>query len=177
MLMVVLWDALFKSSSRHPPGRTVIKRVSCRSHRQYHDQTYVVAVQLLLLVKLRVQLVDTGPEVGRVTTEGDVEVLQEGVTASKQRLGLVGVSINTRLAVKDNDLVSEIGSHDEIVLDDEGGLLGVHDESLDDTAGNDTLFGVEIWVQYEHAGPKRAVQMWRLGKQNIGQTHKQRAHR
>lgn len=38
----------------------------------------------------------------------------------------------------------QVGGHDEIVLDNECGLLGVHDETLDDSRGNDTLLGVEI---------------------------------
>ena len=100
------------------------------------DNTYVVATQLLLLVELRVGLVDTRTEVGRVTTESDVQVLQEAVAAREQRLGLVGVRVDTGLAVKDNDTVCKVGGHDEIVLDDEGGLLSVHDEALDDTTGN-----------------------------------------
>ena len=106
--------------------------------------THVVATQLLLLVELRSVLVDTRSVVGRITTEGDVEVLQEGVAAGEEGLGLVGMRVDTGLTVKDNDTVGEIGSHDEIVLDDEGRLLGVHDVSLDDSRGNDTLLGIEV---------------------------------
>lgn len=106
--------------------------------------THVVAVHLLLLVELRAVLVDTRTEVGRVTTEGDVEVLQEGVAAGEEGLGLVGMSVDTGLTVKYDDTIGKISSHDEIVLDDEGSLLGVHDVSLDDTGGNDTLLGVEV---------------------------------
>jgi len=107
---------------------------------------YVVSVELLLLVELRVQLVDAGAVVGGVATERDVQVLEEGVATREQRLGLVGVGVDARLAVEDDDAVGEIGGHDEIVLDDEGGLLGVHDEALDDAGGHDTLLGVEVWV-------------------------------
>lgn len=55
--------------------------------------------------------------------------------------------VDTRLTIEDDDTVGEIGSHDEIVLDDESRLLSVHDESLDDTASHDTLFGIEIWTR------------------------------
>ena len=48
------------------------------------------------------------------------------------------------MAVKDNDTVSKIGSHDEIVLDDESSLLGVHNEALDDTGCDNTLFRIEV---------------------------------
>lgn len=143
LIMGVLGDALFKSSCRYPPGRTA-KVVSYVPVAQHEDPTYVVAVQLLLLVKLRVQLVDTGPVVGGVTAEGDVQVLQEGVATGEERLGLIGMRIDTGLAVEDDDTVGQIGSHDEIVLHDEGRLLGVHDEPLDDTAGDDTLLGIEV---------------------------------
>lgn len=108
------------------------------------QSTYVVAAKLLLLVELRVGLVDTRPKVGRVTAEGHVQILQEGVATRKQRLRLVGVRIDTRLAVKDDDTVGEISSHDEIVLDDKGRLLGMHDKPLNNTAGHDTLFGIKV---------------------------------
>jgi len=52
--------------------------------------------------------------------------------------------INARLSIEDNNLISEVCGHDEVVFDNEGRLLGVHDESLDDTTGDNTLFGVEI---------------------------------
>ena len=106
--------------------------------------TYVVAIQLLLLVELRTLLVDTGAVVDGVTAEGDVEVLQESVAASEKRLGLIGVSIDTWLAVKDNDTVGKVSGHDEVVLDNESGSLGVHDETLDNSGSNDALLGVEV---------------------------------
>ena len=106
--------------------------------------THVVALGLLLLVELRVVLVDAGPVVGRVAAEGDVQVLQEAVAAGEQGLGLVGVGVDAGLAVEDDDPVGEVGGHDEVVLDDEGRLLGVHDEALDDARGDDTLLGVEV---------------------------------
>lgn len=112
--------------------------------RGYCGGTYVVAVQLLLLVQLRVHLVDTWTEVGWVTTESNVEVLQELVAASKEGLWCVSTRLNTWLTIKDNDTVSKVSGHDEIVLDNEGGLLGVHDETLDDTGSNNTLLGIEV---------------------------------
>ena len=38
----------------------------------------------------------------------------------------------------------QISSHDEIVLDDESGLLRMHDEALDDTCTYDTLLRIEV---------------------------------
>lgn len=108
------------------------------------EGAYVVAAHLLILVELRALLVDTRAEVGRIATEGDVKVLEELVAAGQERLGLVGVGIDTRLAIEDNDAVGKVSGHDEIVLDNEGGLLGVHDETLDDARGNDTLLRVEV---------------------------------
>jgi len=104
----------------------------------------VVAAQLLFLVELRVGLVNARAEVGRVAAEGDVQILQELVAASEKRLGLVSMSVDTRLAIKDDNAIGEVRGHDKIVLDDESSLLGVHDESLDDATCNDTLLGVEI---------------------------------
>lgn len=54
------------------------------------------------------------------------------------------MSINTGLAVKDNDAIGKICGHGEIVLNDESSLLGVHDETLDDSGSNDTLLRVKV---------------------------------
>ena len=107
-------------------------------------QEVEVAGQLLLLVHLTVVLVDTGTVAVGVTTEGDVQALQEPVAASDQGLGGLSAGVDGGLTVEDNDTVSKVGGHDEIVLDDESGLLGVHDETLDDTSSNDTLLGVQV---------------------------------
>lgn len=106
--------------------------------------TYVVAIQLLLLVKLRAQLVDTRAVVDRITAEGNVEVLEELVAASEEGLWGVSVSVKAWLAVKDNDTISKVSCHDEIVLDNKSCSLGVHDEALDDSRGNDTLLRIEV---------------------------------
>ena len=107
-------------------------------------QEEIVSAQLLLLVKLGLVLVDTGTVRIGIATEGDVQVLQEAVAASKQGFRLVGTGLDGWLTIKDDNTVCEVRGHDEIVLDDKGGLLGVHDEALDDTRGNNTLFGVEV---------------------------------
>lgn len=106
--------------------------------------TYVASCGLLLGVLDTVELVDTRAVGARVTTEGDVQGLEELVAAGEQGLGCVGVRLDGRLAVEDDDTVGKVGCHDEIVLDDEGGLLGVHDEALDDTRGDNTLLGIEV---------------------------------
>lgn len=121
----------------------------------------VVAVQLLLLVELRLVLVDTRAVVDGVASEGDVQVLEEGVATRQERLWRVGVRLDTRLAVEDDDTVGEVSSHDEIVLDDKRGLLGVHDEALDDASGNDTLLRVKVG--------RRLVDKVDIGGQTKGQ--------
>lgn len=54
------------------------------------------------------------------------------------------MGINTGLAVKDNDTIGKIGGHGEIVLNNEGSLFGVHDETLNDSRGNNTLLRVKV---------------------------------
>lgn len=49
-----------------------------------------------------------------------------------------------RSTVEDDNLVSKVCSHDEIVLDDEGGLLVVQDESSDDLGADNTLLRVKV---------------------------------
>lgn len=107
-------------------------------------ETYVVAGQLLLLVHLGVVLVNTRPERVGVAAESDVQALQELVAAGQQALGRLRTGVDRGLTVEDDDAVGEVGSHGEIVLDDECRLLGVHDETLNDTRGDDTLLGVKI---------------------------------
>ena len=106
--------------------------------------TYVVPLQFLLMVQLTVVLVNTWTVAVGIATEGDIEVLKEPVAASQERFRGVGPGVDRWFAVKDNDTVCEVSGHDKVVLDDECGLLGVHDESLDDTRSNDTLLGVKV---------------------------------
>ena len=54
---------------------------------------------------------------------------QELVHTGQKRLGWRGGGRDSGLAFEHDDTVGEIRSHDEIVLNDEGGLLGVEDES------------------------------------------------
>ncbi len=108
------------------------------------EATYVFPTQFLLLIQLALVLVDSGPEAVRIPAKGNVEILQEAITPRQQTLGNIGFGLNRGLAVEDDDPVCEVGGHDEIVLDDESRLLGVHDEALDDSRGDDTLFGVQI---------------------------------
>ena len=98
----------------------------------------------MLRVLDTVELVDTRAVGAGVAAEGDVQGLEELVAAGEQRLGRLGARVDRGLTVEDDDAVGEVGGHDEIVLDDKGGLLGVHDEALDDARGDDTLLGVEV---------------------------------
>jgi len=104
----------------------------------------VVSGSLLLLVLDRVQLVDAGTEVLRVTAEGDIEAFEERIHAGKEALRSAGLSLDGRLSFKYNNPVGQVGGHDEVVLDDEGGLLGVHDEAFDDLTSDDTLLRVQV---------------------------------
>ena len=105
---------------------------------------YIISTHLLLLVHLTVVLVDARTVAIRVTSECDIEILQELVASCHQRFGLVSARVDRWHTVEDNDAVCEIGGHDKVVLDDKGSLLGVHYETLDYTSCNDSLFGIEV---------------------------------
>mmetsp|Transcript_10961 Transcript_10961/g.37287 ORF Transcript_10961/g.37287 Transcript_10961/m.37287 type:complete len:249 (+) Transcript_10961:636-1382(+) len=79
-----------------------------------------------------------------VSPEGDGQALQEAVHPREQRLRGVGLAGDPRPAVVDDHAVGEVGCHDEVVLHDEGRLLGVHDESLNHLCGHDALLRVEV---------------------------------
>jgi len=49
-----------------------------------------------------------------------------------------------RLTVEHDDLVSQVGSHDEIVLHNERSSLRRHDPTLNDLSADDALFGVQV---------------------------------
>ena len=98
----------------------------------------------MLSVLDRLVLVDPRAVVGRVTAEGDVELLEELVHPGEQRLRRVRGGRDRRQAVVDDDAVGEVGRHDEIVLDNERRLLGVQHEPLDHLGGDQTLLGVEV---------------------------------
>jgi len=91
-----------------------------------------------------VELVDTRAVGAGVAAEGNVQSLEEFVAASEQGLGRLCARVDRGLTVEDDDAVGKVSGHDEIVLDNESGLLGVHDETLDDTRGDNTLLGVEV---------------------------------
>ncbi|PWZ00343.1 hypothetical protein BCV70DRAFT_109253 [Testicularia cyperi] len=104
----------------------------------------VLTSGLLLLVLDRVELVDTWTVVGGVTTHRHFKGRKEAVHTGEERLGALGGSLDGRLALVNNDAVGEVGGHDDVVLDDHGGLARVNDESLDDARGDDTLLRVEV---------------------------------
>lgn len=56
----------------------------------------------------------------------------------------MGCAFDAWLAVVDDHLVGEVGRHDEVVLDDEGSLLVVEDEALDDSSADDSLLTVQV---------------------------------
>lgn len=113
-------------------------------HLEFAFKTYVASCGLLLRVLDTVELVDTRAVGAGVAAEGNIQSLEELVAASEQRLGRLSARVDRGLSVKDDDAVGKVSGHDEIVLDDEGGLFGVHDETLDDTRGDNTLLRVEV---------------------------------
>lgn len=70
--------------------------------------------------------------VGRVSAEGDLQVFQELVHARQQRLRRMGCCLLAGNAIVHDYTVREVSRHDEVMLYDEGRLLAVHDEALDD---------------------------------------------
>mmetsp|Transcript_62608 Transcript_62608/g.147236 ORF Transcript_62608/g.147236 Transcript_62608/m.147236 type:complete len:458 (-) Transcript_62608:690-2063(-) len=99
---------------------------------------------LLLRVLLRVRLVDSRPVVLGVSPEGDFELLEEFVHAAQQLLGGASGTVDTRGALVHHHAVCQVRGHDEVMLDDEAALLGVHDEALDHTRTEEALLRVQV---------------------------------
>lgn len=64
-----------------------------------------------------------------------------------------------RLSVVDDDSVGEVGSHDEVMFNDECGLLSVQDEPLDELRARDTL---------RDTGRKKSLVSVHCSKRNAG---------
>ncbi len=97
-----------------------------------------------MLVLLRGILVNPGPVVRWITSKRNLHETQELVHARNKRLRLGAVGVNTGVSIEADDLVGHVGSHNEIVLYDEGGRLGDQDPALHYACRNNTLFGVEV---------------------------------
>jgi hypothetical protein len=73
--------------------------------------------------------------------------------------------VNARLPVENNDPIGKVRGHDEIVLDNESGLLGVHDESFDDATAHDTLLRIQIYKgESENIHRKIRTSAWKVWK-------------
>lgn len=48
------------------------------------------------------------------------------------------------LSLENDNAIRQVGCHDEIMLDDESGFLGVQNEALDDASCVQTLFRIQI---------------------------------
>ena len=108
----------------------------------------IIAGSLLLLVLDGVKLVDTRTEVGRVTTEGDIEGSEEGIHAAKKALRSACLGFDCWGTLKDNHTVCKVGCHDKVVLNDESSFFGMHDESFDDFGCDNTLFRVKVCTRF-----------------------------
>ena len=71
------------------------------------------------------------PEVVGISSESDLQLLEEFVHACEQRLRRACFGGDGGGALEHDDAVGEVGRHNEVVLNDEAGLLGVQDETLD----------------------------------------------
>lgn len=89
-------------------------------------------------------LVDSWPVTVWIATEGHVQIFQEFVASGQKGLRGIGFGIDGWLTIEDDNTVSKIGCHDEIVLDDKSRFLGMHDETLDDSCSDDTLLRVQV---------------------------------
>jgi len=107
-------------------------------------QEEVVAAFLLLCVLDRVEFVDSWPEVVWVSSECDLQQRQEFVHACQQALWSVGYCVFGRDSVEDDDSVSEVRRHDEVVFDYECCFLSMKDVPLDDSSSHQSLFRVQV---------------------------------
>ena len=107
------------------------------NHRLYQE---VVTSCLLFLILPRLILIDTRPEIVGVTSERDVHHLKEPVHSANHIFRSSALRILGWRTAEHDDLVCEVGCHDEIVLYDESSLFLRHNPALHDSCGQYTLF-------------------------------------
>jgi hypothetical protein len=98
----------------------------------------------LLLIQNRVELINPGSVVRRISSEGNAQHVQELVHSVNQSLRRVGPALEAWLSLVDNNLIGKVGGHDEVVLDNKGSLLIVEDESLEHSGADDSLLAVQV---------------------------------
>ncbi len=92
----------------------------------------------------RFEFVDTRTGILGVASERDIERPEERVHAGEEGLGRRGVGLERGRALEHDDTIGQIRGHDEIVLDNEGGLLAVANVALDDLGRVQTLLRVQV---------------------------------
>jgi hypothetical protein len=85
----------------------------------------IVSRCLLLPVQNRLKLVDSWTIVGGISSEGDSKHVQKFVHSIHKALRRVGHTLDSGLSIINDDLISKIGSHNEVVLDHKGCFLVV----------------------------------------------------
>lgn len=96
--------------------------------RFFHQE--VIAEFLLVLVLLGIHLVDPRTVVGRVSAECDVHELEELVHTRDHVLRACAEGVFRWSTVKQDNFVRHVGSHDEVVLHDEGSAFGLDNPPL-----------------------------------------------
>lgn len=107
-------------------------------------KTEIVSWRFLFLVKNRVELIDSGSEVSYVSSECDFEHAQELIHTFQKALWRVGHTLDSWFSFINYDLIGQISWHDEIVLNNEGALLVVQDESFQHFGSNNSLLTIQI---------------------------------
>lgn len=104
-------------------------------------------------------LVNPRSEIVRVATECDIHQSEETVHTCDETLRGRSISLYSWRSAEDDDLIGQVGCHDEIMLDNERSSLGVHNPAFHDTSGKNTLFRVKV-----RRGFINQVQIARLGE-------------
>ena len=107
-------------------------------------QTEIISEVFLFLIKNRIKFVNSGSEIGRISSEGNLEHVQELIHSFKKSLWGISDTFHSRLSLIHDNLICQVSWHNKIVFNNGCTLLIVDDESLDNFGCNDSLLGIQI---------------------------------
>lgn len=93
-------------------------------------QEEILSRPFLLHVLDRLEFIDTRPEIVRITSESDSQQLQEPIHAGQQSLGCVSGRIHRRPPFEDDNSISQVSGHDEVVLNHKSSFFRMYNESV-----------------------------------------------
>ena len=87
-----------------------------------------------------VNFINPWSKIAGVSSKGDANRTQKLIHSSNEILRTISSGRNAWFALKNDNLISQIRGHNEIMFNNECAFFRIDDKTFDDFRGNDTLF-------------------------------------